>query len=200
LGLRVVIFALVAVMMIAAPCSALELRLSRDAGTSIGGRIKGRFSAKVRDADDVDRVEFYLNGELVYTDSDGPFVWSFKTTDYPPGNYTIRAVGYLGTGGEEEDSVTTEFVETFGKFWTLYLWGTILFVAGMAIFSLWVIQRERKRPQGKTKCPQCGSIFDRKWSPFHMGAAYRNTCPMCGRSFWANEISEDEVGEGAKVF
>ncbi len=197
---RTVVFAFAFLMVVAAPCSALELKLDRTVGTSIGGRIKGRFSAKAKDADDVDRVEFYLNGELVYTDNEAPFAWSFRTTDYPPGNYTIRAVGYLAAGGEEEDSVSTEFVETFGKFWTLYLWGTMLFVAGMVIFSIWVVQRERKRPQGKTKCPQCGTVFDRKWSAFHKGAAYRNTCPMCGRSFWADEIDESEVGEGAKVF
>ncbi len=197
---RVVILALAVAMAMAASCDALELRLSRDAGTSISGRIKGRFSASVRDADDVDRVEFYLNGELVYTDSEAPFAWSFRTTDYPPGNHTIRAVGYLVTGGVDEDSVSTEFVETFGQLWTLYLWGTMLFVAGMVIFSLWAVQRERKRPQGKTRCPQCGAVFDRRWSPMHRGPAYRNTCPMCAKSFWAEAIAEDQLGGGTRLF
>ncbi len=193
------VIALSIVMILVPPC-ALELKLNRNYGTSFGDRIKGKFSAKAKDVTGATRVEFFLNGELVATDAEEPFAWSFTTTDYPPGNYTIRAVAYLATGGQEEDDLTVEFVETFGKSWNLFLWGMMMLIAGVVVFSLWVTQRERKRPPGKTRCPQCGTVFDRRWSPMHKGAAYRNTCPMCGRSFWADMIVEGEGSDGTRVF
>jgi len=184
--------ALLLLIVLALPiCLAIELRISRDNGTQIGERIKGRFSARIREAEGVESVEFYLDGELVLNDIEEPFRWEFHTRDHPDGIHTIKAIVYLSGGGTEEVETSREFVTDFGQWWNFYIMGMVLFVAGMLIFSIWVTNRERKRPQGKTQCPQCGTVFDRQWSAMHKGAAYRNTCPTCAKTFWADRIEEE---------
>jgi len=177
--------------MILSPTLAIHLALRRDSGTKIGGKIKGKFSVSVKDAGGVERVEFYLNGELVEAVEQGPFKWSFKTGDYPDGNYSIRAVAFLKDGTKEEDGITVQFVTNFGWWWPLYLTGMLLFVAFSVLAALWQTNKERKAPAGKTKCPRCGTVFERKWSAFHKGSAYRNTCPICGETFWAKRLEEE---------
>lgn len=184
-------------VLISVPVScALELKLSRDFGTELGGKIKGTFSVRVRETEGIERVEFYLDGEPVETVTAEPYRWRFKTTDYPDGNHTIRAVAYFESGKTDEGSMRVTFESDFGDWWTIYLWGMVLFVGGILIITVWLTNRERRKPQGKTKCPKCGTVFERKWSPMHMGEALRNTCPMCGNTFWADRI-EDEDAEGS---
>ncbi len=170
---------------------AIDLRLHRDFGTRIGGKIKGTFSARVKDAEGAERVEFYLDDELVATTTDEPFRWVFKTEDYPEGEHVIRAIAFFVDGEPQEDTVTTSFVTSFGPWWTLYIWGTIVFVVGIVIFAIWQAKRESGRPQGKTRCPQCDTVFERQWSPMHKGNAYRNTCPTCSKKFWADRIDDE---------
>jgi len=191
-----VICTVLLLLLVALPiCIAVELRINRDNGTQIGERIKGKFSARIRDAEGIVKVEFYLDGELVLSDEEDPFRWDFHTSDYPDGVHTIKAIAYFSDGGTTELAVAREFTTNFGQWWTLFIWGTILFVAGLSLFAIWVTNRERKQPQGKTRCPQCGTVFDRQWSPMHMGDALRNTCPTCARTFWAKKISDEEADQ-----
>jgi hypothetical protein len=191
---KAVISTVLLLLLVALPiCIAVELRINRDNGTQIGDKIKGKFSARLRDTEGIEKVEFYLDGELVLTDEEEPFRWDFRTSDYPDGVHTIKAIAYLSDGGTVEVEDSREFTTDFGQWWTLFIWGTILFVAGLSLFAIWVTNRERKQPQGKTRCPQCDTVFDRQWSPMHMGDALRNTCPTCAKSFWAKKISDEEA-------
>ena len=174
------------------PSLAIDLRLHRDYGTSMGGKIKGTFSARVKAVEGLQKVEFYLDDDLGETVAEEPFRWTFKTTDFPDGNYTIKAIAFFADGSREEDSVRTQFVTSFGQWWTMYLMGTVVFVVAIMLFTVWRVNKERKSPKGKTKCPQCGTIFERKWSAMHKGNAYRNTCPICNKTFWADEIKEEK--------
>jgi hypothetical protein len=171
----------------------IELGISRNVGTNLGQKIKGKFTAKARQIEGATKVEFYLDEELVMTSTEEPHRWTFRTEEYPEGVHTIKAVAYFPDGRVEEDSLQREFISSLGGWWGLYLGGMIALVAGISLFSIWVTNRERKQPQGKTTCPKCGSTFDRKWSPFHKGAAYRNTCPMCNNTFWADRLPEGDA-------
>ncbi len=172
---------------------AMDLDIRRDSGTELSGKIKGTFSARVSGIDGVDRVDFYIDGELVETVREEPYRWEFKTTEYPDGNHTLRAVVHYSNGKTDEESARLFFESDFGDWWTWYIWGMGIFVAGMIIFSIWITNRERKKPQGKTKCPACGTVFQRQWNPMHKGDALRNKCPMCGKSFWAERIDEEDA-------
>jgi ssDNA-binding Zn-finger/Zn-ribbon topoisomerase 1 len=173
-----------------APSYAVSIRLNRDFGTSMGGKIKGTFSAKVS-AEGATLVEFFLDGEPVASDTEEPFKWTFKTADYPEGDHTIEAVAYFESGTEKA-SIQKTFVTSFGPWFTLFLIGVFAITGVSVTLSIWWANKERKAPAGKTKCPQCETVFDRKWSAMHKGSAYRNTCPVCAKTFWAKRIEGEE--------
>jgi hypothetical protein len=52
----------------------------------------------------VEKVEFLLNGLLVFTDYSAPYEWPFETTKYMDGEYTITAQAHDGYGRVSTDS------------------------------------------------------------------------------------------------
>jgi len=178
----------IAVLMCAGTCNAIELKLRRDFGTSMGGKIKGTFSASVK-ADGAEKVEFYLDGDLQLAPAEPPFRWTFKTADYPDGVHIIEAIAYF-PDRTERASLSAHFVTSFGAAGTM-LWTLLIgSIAGTILLTLYLAKRERSRPQGRTRCPRCSTVFDRQWTAMHMGNAYRNTCPTCAHTFWAKPLKE----------
>jgi hypothetical protein len=53
-------------------------------------------------------VRFYIDGSLVGTDTTAPFQYSWDTTAYSDGDYTILAEGYVSGTLEAQDTVTCE--------------------------------------------------------------------------------------------
>jgi len=53
----------------------------------------------------VDTVEFYIDGELKYTDTTEPFEYSWDTTGYPDGPCTILVKGYAAGVFKDDDTV-----------------------------------------------------------------------------------------------
>ena len=72
-----------------------------------GEHVRGNITVTVSASDpyEVDRVEFYVNGVLVFTDYEAPYEYEWNTTDYPDGNYTIRVMAYDVSGNGVEKSV-----------------------------------------------------------------------------------------------
>ncbi len=72
----------------------LILGLNKDFGYAAAGQIQGSFSLVVRSPDDLVRVEFYIDGQLVQTSTQPPFRFKFNTADFEPGDHTFSAVGF----------------------------------------------------------------------------------------------------------
>ena len=72
----------------------LVLSLTKDFGYAAAGQIQGSFSLKVRLSDDLVRVDFFIDGQLVHSDKQPPFQFKFNTIDYALGEHTFSAVGY----------------------------------------------------------------------------------------------------------
>ncbi len=53
----------------------------------------------------VDTVKFYIDGELVYTDTEAPFAFKWDTTQYEDGTYELAAVGYQGNEAVAKDVI-----------------------------------------------------------------------------------------------
>lgn len=49
----------------------------------------------------VDRVEFYVNNQLKYTDTTSPYSWLWDTTQYPDGGYELKVIGYTTSGSSD---------------------------------------------------------------------------------------------------
>jgi hypothetical protein len=58
------------------------------------------------DTHDIDTVEFYIDGDLVYTDIFPPFEYEWKTKKYKDGIHTITAKGYASGVLMDDDSVS----------------------------------------------------------------------------------------------
>ena len=73
-----------------------------------GSYVKGTTTISVDACDNetgIDRVEFYINGTLTFTDFDHPYEYAWNTTEYPDGVYTIEAVAYDKAGNTAEQEV-----------------------------------------------------------------------------------------------
>ena len=72
-------------------------------GSAIGGTITVQVDAS--DNVGVERVEFYIDGDLAYTDDTAPYEYEWDTTSVADGSHTIRAVAYDAEGNSGEDEV-----------------------------------------------------------------------------------------------
>jgi len=89
----------------------LSLRLSRDFGYSLGGRIQGKFSFRVTGPDDLERVVFLVDGEQVGEDTKPPFRLQFRTETFSLGSHTLSATGFTSDGRQlQSNQLHREFV------------------------------------------------------------------------------------------
>jgi hypothetical protein len=91
----------------------LRLRLNRDFGYSaIGsGQIQGTFSMIVSGPEDLSRVVFYLDDQVLDEVVEAPFRLRFVTDNYALGDHSLSAIGYTADGRElRSNIIRTEFV------------------------------------------------------------------------------------------
>ena len=114
--MRKILFIAVVFVLILFPASALAqdeelaLRLTRDWGYGAGGQVQGKFSLRVSGPEDIVKVEFIIDDEIVNVSTELPFRYQFHTDDYSPGVHTMTAVGYKADG---TPVYGTEFVRQF---------------------------------------------------------------------------------------
>jgi hypothetical protein len=120
----------------------LRLRLNRDFGYSAigGGQIQGTFSMIVSGPEDLSRVVFYLDDQVLDEVVEAPFRLRFVTDNYALGVHSLSAIGYTADGRElRSNIIRTEFVSASAGSGTAFLAiGAILgvIVVGMGIAFL----------------------------------------------------------------
>ena len=84
---------------------------------------QGRFSAivifavnvEVEVGESVDKVEFYVNNDLMDTDTEAPFEWTWAKNSFPPIPIkTLKVVGYDGDTEVGSDEIGLIFINPFG--------------------------------------------------------------------------------------
>ena len=72
-----------------------------------GSYVRGVITIRAEASDDVDvdRVEFYINGSLVYTDYDAPYKYEWNTTGWADGTYVINATAYDTSNNTNYDTI-----------------------------------------------------------------------------------------------
>ncbi|HEB66104.1 MAG TPA: hypothetical protein ENJ02_11275 [Chloroflexi bacterium] len=176
----------------------LELSLNRDWGYGgLGGQIQGHFSARVRGPDDLERVVFYLDDQILGEADAPPFKIRFVTDDYSLGEHTLSAVGYTTDGRTlTSNTLHREFVSAqqgwrdTGKM-VLPLLGVVFGAMLLAALVAYLGERKRKPlPPGAPRsygifggavCPKCGRPFSRHWWAPNLLAGKFDRCPHCGR-------------------
>lgn len=179
--------------------SQLALRLSRNFGYSSGtGDIQGTFTMKVDSPEDLTRVVFYIDDQVIGEVAEPPFQLRFKTGDFPLGVHTLRAVGYTSQGKElSSNQQRRKFVpaevgmQVAGKI-ILPLLGIILLsvIISIAIPTLVGRGRKGRHPPGAlrsyglfggTICPKCGRPFGMHVWGLNLVVGKLDRCPHCGK-------------------
>ena len=80
-------------------------------GSIVSGKVKinvvvGPLNSVTPRIGKIDTVEFYINGTLVYTDTEKPYTYEWDTTLYPDGEHTIVVKGYYSDIFRDDDTVT----------------------------------------------------------------------------------------------
>ena len=194
---------------------ALELRLSRDFGYGgLNNDIQGTFSYRVSGPDDLTRVEFLMDGEVIGEDSEAPFAFQFNTGAYSTGLHQMQAVGYLADDSVlESNTVERNFVEAgAGTQEALRFVVPLLVVIAIAVLipAVFSIVSARRNPvplgaprkygvMGGAICPNCSRPFGIHWWSLNMVGARLDRCPHCGKFHRVRRASQDELRAAEKA-
>ncbi len=177
----------------------LTLRLSRNFGySSGGGDIQGNFTISVSGPEDLRRVIFYIDDEVMAEVTAPPFEYKFSTGNYPNGVHTLRAVGYTASGAElSSNEQRRRFLsaEEAGQDTLKIILPLFGVVFGLMLFSYLLptfLGRGKKHtlPSGAPRsygvlggaiCPKCGRPFGMHIWGLNMVMGKFDRCPHCGK-------------------
>lgn len=178
--------------------SPFTIRLSRDFGSAIGGRIQGQFSVRVNGPDTLERVIFYIDDEQVGEDTEAPFRLNFNTESFAPGVRTFRAVGFTTDGQELQSNNLTPTIMTSEESREAFTSNILPIIIGVVVLSVAVpvvitlfAKRKNLAPgaarqygaAGGAICPRCHRPYPRHIFSPNMLLGKLERCPFCGK--WA---------------
>ena len=180
----------------------LTLSLSRDFGTGLGNNIQGRFSFRAEGPDNLTRVSFYIDEQLVGEDSTAPFRLQFETGSYAEGVHTLYAVGLTSDGQElQSNNITRNFISSSSANRTVLLIVVPILVLsiGGSLLAAWITNRGRKGntdinvhgPFGGAICPKCHKPFARHIWGINLVAGKYDRCPHCGKWSLVRAMNRD---------
>jgi hypothetical protein len=177
---------------------ALTIRLSRDFGAAIGGRIEGTFSMHVSGPDTLERVVFYLDDERLGEDSETPFRLQFNTSSFSPGVHTLTVTGFTTDGQElSANTITATFMSAEESRQQLrqtilpVIIGAVALSVGIPVIIALVTGRKTLAPgsprtygvAGGAICPRCHRAYPRHVLSPNLLLGKLERCPFCGK--WA---------------
>jgi hypothetical protein len=197
--LSLLVLALLAPAGAAAQESELQLFVRRNFGYGGGSQIQGSFRMEAEGPDDLVRVTFMLDEQVVGTDTEAPWRVDFVTDSYALGWHTLAAEGETAEGRTLRSSERRfEFVpaaagwEAAQRMLTplaAVLGLVALVVVGMSILSA-VNNRRNPVPLGAPRrygvfggaiCPRCGRPFSRHWWGLNLVGGKLDRCDHCGK-------------------
>jgi hypothetical protein len=197
----------------------LKISLKRDWGFSSGtGKIQGTFTIRASGPDDLSRVMFYIDDQLLGEVNDAPFELRFVTDDFPLGPHQLQAAGFTANNRElSSNIVRVEFVsadegwQAAGDF-IIPLVVVILGAVGLATLVLFISTRGKKEslPPGAPRnyghyggaiCPKCSRPFSRHIYGLNLATHKFDRCPYCGKWSLVRRASKEqlETAEAAEI-
>ena len=178
----------------------LILSLRRDFGYGGFGEIQGTFRVTVSGPEDLDRVTFLLDEQVVGEATEAPWQLRFHTDNFAPGSHTLAARGYTESGDElYSNEIHTRFLssqeagQATTRLIVILLGGVFGLMAIAALISTLLTRRKgSSTPLGAPRnyglaggavCSRCGRPFARHlWAP-NVVVGKLERCPHCGK--WA---------------
>jgi hypothetical protein len=171
----------------------LVLSLSRDFGYGGGNRIQGTFSLRASGSDDLVRVEFLIDGEVVSTDEEAPYRYQFNTASYEVGSHTFSARGYtadgtlIGSNQFSREMISSENAWQDVRDILVPLLAVIAVLAVLGTLGSALLGRKKEHKPGEygaaggTVCRRCGFPFSRNLLSPNLMAGKLERCPHCGK-------------------
>ena len=171
----------------------LSIQFHKDFGYAAGSEIQGAFSLTAEGPEDLARVDYYVDDQLLGSATEPPFKISFGTGDYALGHHTIVAVGTTADGSEVRSlSRTLEFVsadegwQMAGKI-VFPILGIVLIISLLGTVGPMLLGRKAKfllgeyGAAGGAVCSRCGMPFSRHLMAPNMVFGKLERCPHCGK-------------------
>jgi hypothetical protein len=179
--------------------SELNLRLSRDWGYSSGtGKIQGLFTLKATGPENLERVVFYIDDQMIGEATQPPFQYQFNTDNYPLGVHTLAATGVTSDGREViSNQYRQEFVaaeegwQTAAKI-ILPILGIVFGILILAYLVPALFGRGKRQALapgvsrnygalGGAVCPKCSRPFAMHIYGLNLIVGKFDRCPYCGK-------------------
>jgi hypothetical protein len=171
----------------------LSLKLKKDFGFAMGGRIQGSFTLFASGPADLHSVDFIIDDTIVFQDDESPFEYQFHTSDFELGVHRIQAVGAtIASGIVQSEELQFEFVSA-DQSWEaaksviipLFILIVVLAVIGISATTL----MDRKKgfrigeygTSGGAVCSRCGLPFSRHVLSLNLVFGKLERCPHCGK-------------------
>lgn len=187
----------------------LQLRLKRNIGFNSGsGQIQGDFTLTATGPQDLQRVQFYLDGQPMGEATQAPFQLRFNTDSFPRGMHTLVATGFTAAGAElRSNEIRAEFVSPGEGM--RYAFRIILPILGFVVIAMLLASllpmlvgrgRTASLPAGVPRnygfhggaiCPKCGRPFGMHIYGLNLLVGKFDRCPYCGRWSLVHRASPD---------
>jgi hypothetical protein len=184
---------------------ALQLRLSRDNGYGLGSQMQGHFSYRVSGPENLVRVEYLMDGEVIGESTEEPFRFRFITDNFELGIHEMSAVGYTADGQVLNSNVIRgDFVDPqVGNTFIIAIIGLSVVVIGVRLLFFRQGSGKAKKGYGAfggAVCSNCKRPFSQHWWALNLLAARYDRCPHCGkwqatRTATAEQLAEAEAYE-----
>jgi hypothetical protein len=172
----------------------LQLTLIRNFGYGGFGRIQGNFTLRIDDPhEELVRIEFYLDDELITTVNQEPYQFKFHTNTFPEGNHTLSAAGFFEDGTRVESNRISKVFLSSDQAWSetqQLIVPILLFTAAITVLGLGlsVLASRKKAYQigkygtaGGAVCPRCDLPFSRSILAPNLLVGKLVRCPHCGK-------------------
>jgi len=191
----------------------LSLYLIRNFGYGGIGKIQGNFTLEIRDPlDELDKVKFYLDDELIATILQDPYEYKFHTSSFPDGEHVFSAVGILIDGTPVESNRITKTLLSSSQAWSEtqgLIVPLLLVIAGITVLGLGIpvlLNRKKDFVLGKygtaggAVCPRCELPFSRFFFSPNLLAGKLVRCPHCGKISIRARASQSQIQEAEKKY
>ncbi len=165
---------------------------------------------RVTGPENLNRVEFFIDGNRIGEVDQAPFNLRFSTDNYSRGVHTFQAIGYTGDGQElHSNEIQAEFVSAqesnqaalriAGPILILVLAAVLISILGPMLLGR---GKRSSLPPGASRnygmmggaiCPKCGRPFARHIWGLNLLTGKLDRCPYCGKWSIVQSASPDRL-------
>jgi hypothetical protein len=166
--------------------------------------MQGTFSIIVNSREDLNRVVYILDDNVIGETLSSPHRFSFETKDYPAGSHKLEVIGYTTDGQEiQSNTIVRQFVP--GNSVTIIVVVIVGFVILARLVSYLLTKKSSDSGRigsygflGGGICPNCERPFSIHWWSLRLGFARYDRCPHCGKWHLVKRASSERLAEAER--